>query len=110
MCSERSVVISASACAVTIICKRMLPSGVHRVQSAILDPTIKLVNRELRVSVSVLVYFYAKKVVQMAYKLDATSRVIQRKSLFVVINLRRLSLPVVRYKAQRTTSSFGFCC
>ena len=78
----------------------------HRVQFAILDPFIKLGDYGLRVLVLVLVYFYVKKVVQIAYKLDATSRVIQRKLLFVVINLRRLSLRVVCYITKHNIPRF----
>jgi len=96
MCPELYAVISISACAVTacavisvlviVTCTSMLPTritghvfGEHRVQFVIPDPILELGDYALPVSVSV--YFYAKEDVQMAYKLGATSRVIQRKFL-----------------------------
>ncbi len=80
MCSELCVVTSApSACIATAICASPLPTGVtgralgvERLQFVFRDPNIKLENCVPRV----LVYLYAKKVVQMACKLDTTNRVI----------------------------------
>jgi len=68
----------------TIACMSTLPTGfacgrllgVHRLHRQTPDLSIKLGNGGIRDTVLVLVHFYVKEVVQMAYKLDATNRVI----------------------------------
>jgi hypothetical protein len=107
-------VTTPSVRTITVICATLLTGptshdlSVQRVQFQFRDRRHHLTDCILRVSVLCFVNLYAaKKVVQKTRQFNATIRVIQRKLLFLVINLRRLILSACII-LQSTTYHFVF--